>query len=132
VGRESFAQDSGGANASSILDREVDFGNVYGTRRHRWNTTLVYDLPVGRGRAFGASMPRVADLLVGGWRLSNIFLWQSGPFESPYYPSGEGDPSGTGSGLNGTKTGFDGGHRSQWPDRAPGVPARPANFGRLH
>jgi hypothetical protein len=121
-----FAGESGGARATSILDRRPDFGNVYGTRRHRWNTTMVYDLPFGHGRQYGANMSRVADLLVGGWRLSNIFLWQTGPFESPYFPSGQGDPSGTGSGLNGTASGFDGGHRNQAADRNPGIAIKPA------
>ncbi len=120
-----FAGESGGARATSILDRHADFGNVYGTRRHRWNTTAVYDLPFGRGREFGGSMNRAADAIVGGWRLSTIFLWQTGPFESPYFPSGQGDPSGTGSGLNGTNSGFDGGHRNQHPDRVMGVNTRP-------
>ena len=51
-----FAGEKGGARATSILDRHVDFGNVYGTRRNRWNTTMVYDLPFGRGKQFGSSM----------------------------------------------------------------------------
>jgi hypothetical protein len=127
-----FAGESGGARSSSILDRAADFGNVFGTRRNRWNTTMVYELPVGRGKAFGNSMPKVADLLLGGWRLSNIFLWQSGPFESPYFPSGQGDPSGTGSGLNGSAAGFDGGHRNQHPDKVANVSATPSNRTRTH
>ena len=93
---------------------------------------MVYDLPYGRGRAFGGNIPRVADAVLGGWRLSNIFLWQSGPFESPYFPNGQGDPSGTGSGLNGTASGFDGGHRNQHPDVVAGVSSRPANRTRLN
>ncbi|HVJ07821.1 MAG TPA: carboxypeptidase regulatory-like domain-containing protein [Acidisarcina sp.] len=120
-----FAGESGGARATSILDRAADYGNVYGTRRHRWNTTAVYDLPFGRGREFGSGMSRMADSVVGGWRLSTIFLWQTGPFESPYFPSGQGDPSGTGSGLKGTASGFDGGHRNQYPDVVPGASYKP-------
>ena len=127
-----FAGETGGARASSILDRNADFGNVYGTRRNRWDSTMLYTLPVGRGQRFGNSMPRIADLLVGGWQLSNIFLWQSGPFESPYFPSGQGDPSGTGSGLNGTISGFDGGHRNQAPDRLAEVAISPAARTRLN
>ena len=111
-----FAAENGGARSSYAGDRTIDFGNVYGTRRNRWSTTVLYDLPVGRGRMFGSNMSRVADLLVGGWRTSNIFLWQSGPFLSAYIPSGESDPSGTGSGLNGGLYG-DLGHRAQKPDR---------------
>lgn len=112
----SFAGENGGSRASYAGDPNVDLGQVYGTRRHRWNTTLVYQLPVGRGRQFGSGMSRVLDLAVGGWQTSNIFLWQSGPFLSAYFPSGQGDPSGTGSGLNGGLFG-DLGHRSQKVDR---------------
>ena len=115
-----FAGENGGARATSILDRYADYGNVFGTRRNRWNTTTVYDLPFGRGRTFGANMSRIADAAVGGWQLSSIFLWQGGPYESPYFPNGQGDPSGTGSGLNGTESGFDGSHRNQYPDVVPG------------
>ena len=125
-----FAGESGGSRATSILDRAQDYGNVFGTRRHRWNTTSVYELPIGRGRAFGGSMSRLEDTVIGGWQLSNIFLWQTGPFESPYFDAGQGDPSGTGSGLQGTTSGFDGGHRNQAPDRVAGVSVKPAGRNR--
>ncbi len=127
-----FAGETGGSRATSILDRYADYGNVFGTRRHRWNTTAVYDLPFGRGRLFGSGMSRIADAAVGGWRLSSIFLWQTGPFESPYFPNGQGDPSGTGSGLNGTDSGFDGGHRNQYPDRVLSASLKPAHQTRLN
>ncbi len=126
-GSGSFAGENGGSRASYVATPRVDFGQVYGTRRNRWNTTTVYQLPIGRGRRFGSNMNRALDLIVGGWQTSNIFLWQSGPFLSPYFPSGQGDPSGTGSGLNGGLYG-DLGHRSQLPDRVanpvPGVQNR--------
>ena len=111
----SFAGENGGSRAS-WLTPTVDFGQVFGTRRHRWNSTAVYLLPVGRGQRFGANLNRAADLLVGGWQMSSIFVWESGPFLSPYFPGGEGDPSGTGSSLNSSAVG-DLGHRSQLPDR---------------
>jgi hypothetical protein len=81
-------------------------------------------------------MPRAADLIVGGWRLSSILTVQTGSYLTPYFPSGEGDPSGTGSGLNGEYgdgTGsFDGGHRDQHADWAPGVSPKPANRNRFN
>jgi hypothetical protein len=126
-----FAGETGGARATSVLARYVDYGNVYGTRRNRWDSTMVWALPVGRGKAFGTNMPRVADLLVGGWQLSNIFVWQSGPFESAYFPSGQGDPSGTGSGLNSSNTGFDPGHRNQPADYVAGASVKPSGRNRL-
>ena len=131
-----FAGEGGGARATSILDRHADYGNVYGTRRLRWNTTVLYDLPFGRGKMLGGSMSRLADLAVGGWRLTSILTVQTGPYETPYFPSGEGDPSGTGSGLNGALgangVSFDTGHRDQHPDRVPGVSINPSGKNRLN
>jgi len=133
---DGFAGEGGGERSSSFLDRHVDFGNVYGTRKLRWNTTVLYDLPVGRGKMLGANMPKAADLVVGGWRLSSIFTTQTGPFETPYFPSGQGDPSGTGSGLNGefgNGTGsFDGGHRAQHADWVSGQSVNPAGKNRFN
>jgi hypothetical protein len=54
-----------------------------------------------------------------------------GPCAS-YFPSGQGDPSGIGSGLNSTATGFDPGHRQQPPDRASGVSLSLSNRTRLN
>ena len=103
----SFADENGGARASYVYNRHLDFGDVYGTRRHRWLTSMLYDLPVGRGKSFGRNLNRAADAIIGGWQLSNIFLWQTGPYLTPYFSGG--DPSGTGSGsLYG---------RRQHPDR---------------
>jgi len=125
-----FGGEGGGQRATSILNRHVDFGNVYGTRRIRWNTTLLYDLPFGRGKTYGSAMSRAADLIVGGWRFSSILTAQTGPYETPYFPNGQGDPSGTGSGLNATATGWDPGHRNQHPDQLSGIPVNPAGKNR--
>ncbi len=131
-----FAGEGGGARSTSILDREADFGNVGGTRRLRWNTTLLYDLPVGRGRLFGGGMSKAADLVVGGWRFSSILTLQTGPYLTPYFPNGQGDPSGTGSGSNGEYgdgTGsFDGGHRNQHADWVPGQGVKPSGRNRFN
>jgi hypothetical protein len=37
-----------------------------------------YDLPVGRGRQFGGSMNRAADLIVGGWVVNGFYTFQGG------------------------------------------------------
>lgn len=104
-----FTDEQGGYDATDTYNRHLDYGNISGTRRNRWLTTGVFEIPVGRGKRFGGTMNHVADLAVGGWQLSNIFVWQSGPFLTAYLPSGTIDPSGTGSG-----TLF---YRSQRPDR---------------
>jgi hypothetical protein len=109
-----FSGETGGGRASDLYDRHAEYGNVYGTRRHRWITNAVLDLPFGHGRAFGANTNRFVNALIGGWQLNTMFLWQGGPWITPYFKGG--DPSGTGSGnLVGT---------TQNPDRiAKGVPA---------
>ena len=116
-----FGGEGGGSRATSVLDREADFGDVYGTRRLRWSSTGLYDLPIGRGKAFGGSMPRIADSIIGGWRLSSIFTMQTGDYLMPYFPSGQGDPSGTGSGLTSSLAGWDPSHRDQYADKVTGV-----------
>ena len=64
--------------------------------------------------------------------MSSILTAESGEFLTPYFPAGEGDPSGTGSGLTSTATGWDPGHRTQHADGVAGVSYKPANQSRAH
>ena len=51
-------------------------------------TSVVYDLPVGRGRAFGGDLPGAVDALVGGWTLTGINRAESGqPINLRYNPT---------------------------------------------
>ncbi len=95
----SFNDEQGGYYATWSGDRKLDYGNVTGTRRHRLLLTGLTDIPVGRGRRFGGNMPRAVDAVIGGWQVTNIFVYQTGPFLTPYIPAGTADPSGTGSGV---------------------------------
>jgi hypothetical protein len=61
-----------------------DYGNVGGTRKHRWITTMVDELPIGKGRSLLGDAHGVLDGIVGGWRLSTILLVQTGPFDTPF------------------------------------------------
>ncbi len=94
----SFVDEQGGYNPTDSYNQHQDYGNVSATRRHRWLSTMIYELPVGRGKRFGTNMNRFADIAAGGWQLSNIFLMQSGTFLTAYLPNYDIDPSGTGSG----------------------------------
>lgn len=47
-------------------------------RPHRFTLATVYRLPIGRGRAFGKEMNRVADAFIGGWQLNGTYEWQQG------------------------------------------------------
>ena len=94
----SFADEQGGYYGTYAYDRALDYGNVSGTRRDRLLLTGVTDVPVGRGRRFGGHLPGAAEAVLGGWQVSNIFLYQTGPYLTPYIPAGKADPSGSGSG----------------------------------
>jgi hypothetical protein len=96
-----FQSENGGNSSQStyLYDRRLDYGNVNGTRRHRWINTGVYELPFGRGRKFAGSADRIQDAMVGGWQLSSMFLLQTGPYLTAYIPGSDADPSGTGSGI---------------------------------
>jgi hypothetical protein len=47
-------------------------------RPHRFTFAGVYELPLGRGRAFGRDMNRIVDAFIGGWQFNGTFEWQSG------------------------------------------------------
>jgi hypothetical protein len=100
-----FTGETGGGRAADLYNRRGEYGNDYATRRHRSISTMVYDLPVGRGRQFASSIHPAANAVIGGWQVSAIFLAQTGPFLTPSV--GSVDPSGSGSGLS----------RTQHPDR---------------
>jgi hypothetical protein len=91
-----FAQENGPFIADRFNIR-YDYGDVSYTRRNRWQTTYVYQIPFGKGQQFGGDMPTVLNAIIGNWQTSGILLLQSGPYLTPYYfatPST--DPSGTG------------------------------------
>ena len=49
-----------------------------GTPAATFSTSLSYDLPVGKGRAFLKNASKLTDALLGGWRLSAFLRYQSG------------------------------------------------------
>jgi|HubBroStandDraft_1064217.scaffolds.fasta_scaffold11673_2 hypothetical protein len=53
-------------------------------RTHNATISMVWDLPVGRGRLFGTHMNRVADAVIGGWEFASMAMFQSGaPYPAP-------------------------------------------------
>ena len=45
---------------------------------HAFKAFAQYELPFGRGRAFGAGLPKVVDAVLGGWSLSAIVNYAAG------------------------------------------------------
>jgi hypothetical protein len=73
----------------------IDYGNVPFSRRNRFLTTFLYELPVGKGKTFLNNTNPVVDKIIGGFVISGLALFQSGPFMTVTIP-GSSDPSGTG------------------------------------
>jgi hypothetical protein len=122
----SLADNLGAGNAGSLCgetacnrsedyyDRRSEKGNPYAPYRHDWVTTLVYQLPFGKGRRFANSSSKILNGVIGGWQTSNVLTIHSGDFLTPFFAGG--DPSGTGSGIIG---------RAQRPDRiGPFIPSQ--------
>ena len=66
----------------------IDYGNVAFSRRNRFLTTFLYQLP------FGGAGRGLLSQLIGGWEVAGVLLFQSGPF---FQVTASGaDPSGTG------------------------------------
>ena len=70
-----------------------NYGNVSGTRHHRALISGVYQLPLGKGRAFLAGNG-FAGKVLGGWDLTNITMLETGPWLTPSV-SGAADQSNT-------------------------------------
>jgi hypothetical protein len=68
----------------NLYNLRGDYGNVGGTRKHRWITTMVDELPIGKGHRLLGNANGVLNGFVGGWRLSTILLAQTGPFDTPF------------------------------------------------
>jgi hypothetical protein len=75
-----------------------------------WKGSLVYVLPFGRGHKLLGNNG-VLNMIVGGWQVSSLYLWQSGNTFTPIMNSNS-----TNSQAN-----------SQYPNVVPGVPLYPAN-----
>ncbi len=90
-----YANEMGGT-LSDPYHPGLDYGNTPFTRRHRVLATFLYELPFGKGRAFLNSTSGLLDRVIGGWELSGVCIFQSGPFMTVTTNS---DPSGTGYNL---------------------------------
>lgn len=47
-------------------------------RPHRFTLSGIYELPFGKGRAYGKDWHPVVDGILGGWQVQGLYEWQSG------------------------------------------------------
>jgi hypothetical protein len=67
-------------NARDIAE---DYGNSAFNPRHRFTLSWLYDLPFGRGKAFGSGWSGKLNGVLGGWQIGSIAAFQSGFWFTP-------------------------------------------------
>jgi hypothetical protein len=79
------AIDSGGfvGGRQDFLDLAAERANSDTDVRHRFVLSGFWQLPFGRGREFGHSIPRALDLIAGGWQLNTIMSLYTGLWFTP-------------------------------------------------
>ena len=69
----------GAGSSPQYLDNfRADRGPQSQTARQRFTLSSIYELPVGRGRHFGAQWSRPVDAILGGWQLAGILGTRTG------------------------------------------------------
>lgn len=68
---------------TSLLGPEIAAVNVEHKlggedRPYHLSVAPIWELPIGRGKHFGGSMPKIADAVAGGWELTGQYTLQSG------------------------------------------------------
>ncbi len=70
------------SGVTSILcdatDNRVCRGNSEFDATHQISADFVYDLPFGRGQAFGHDVGTIVNEAIGGWEVSGIETWRTG------------------------------------------------------
>jgi hypothetical protein len=72
-----------GTPVANRFDLAGNRGNMAETRRNRVLVSAVYDLPAGSSRRFLSHLGAVKEALVGGWAISTVSLWETGPYLTP-------------------------------------------------
>jgi hypothetical protein len=62
----------------NAYDGKSQWGNCFYDVTHAFNGYVTYDLPFGRGRAFGSHINRAVDAVAGGWQVNAIVNWHGG------------------------------------------------------
>jgi Carboxypeptidase regulatory-like domain len=72
-----------GGLVCNLTNLRVCRGNSDFDIRHLVNANFIYELPFGRGKAFGGNVPGWANQIIGGWEFTGIFTGRSGlPFST--------------------------------------------------
>jgi hypothetical protein len=95
------SQGTPGGGVQNSHNVALERGYVQPDFRHRFVASYLYELPVGRGRAFGRNMSHLLDAVIGNWEISGITVARTGEATTAILSF---DPTNTGS-------------FAPWPDR---------------
>jgi hypothetical protein len=84
---------AGWAFPQDPYNQHGDYGRCAQNTAQLFNGYLVYELPFGRGKQFGGGVSNLANLAVGGWRVSTSFIFHTGFAQTMFAAA---DTSGTG------------------------------------
>jgi hypothetical protein len=101
---KTISDSRGGADAGGTAPNAVqDYKNLRAERSladehapHRFVTSVNYDLPFGRGRAFMTGAPKAVNAILGGWSVGGIVTFVSGRMVNVGV---QGDPANVGPGA---------------------------------
>jgi Carboxypeptidase regulatory-like domain/TonB dependent receptor len=82
-----IARDKGtdGATPENTFDLARERGMMQLLPHRRWVSFVVYELPVGKGKRFGANISGPLSYLIGGWELSATAVLRDGQNETPLW-----------------------------------------------
>jgi hypothetical protein len=72
------AEGNGSTDPIDSFNLNLNKGRSDWDRAHVFNFQGSYTLPIGKGHAFGSTMPRWANALIGGWDVGGLMIWESG------------------------------------------------------
>ncbi|MFN7945284.1 MAG: TonB-dependent receptor [Blastocatellia bacterium] len=68
----------GAYSANQYNRRGYNYGPAFFDATHNFVLSGTYDLPFGKGRAWGSNLHPIANAIFGGWNVSSIFSMHSG------------------------------------------------------
>jgi len=78
---ENPASNYGNTSHQDVRNLDADRSLAGVDLRHRWVSSMLYELPIGKGKAIGGSAGGFTNQIIGGWQLGAVSLIQSGiPF----------------------------------------------------
>jgi hypothetical protein len=74
-----------GQQIQNQYDLRSEYANNSFTPDKRFIAEAVYALPFGKGKPLASNLPRAANAVIGGWKVSTVVTLQSGQFFTPSF-----------------------------------------------